>query len=797
MTDKRNMSAKQQLGRRIHQQIVESARDWAWAINTEGIHIYSNAAVEHLLGYSADEIIGKSAFPLMHPEDQEQISTLVQKAIAQKTGWKEIAIRWTHKDGSVRYFESNAQPFFDQDGNLEGFCGIDRDITQRLAVEDALIDLNQKLEQRIEERTHELEKSNKILQASVEEFIKTEEILLETNRRYNALFEGSSDSVYIISLDDRMILANQQAENLLGYKTEELVDMPLSWFMHPDEWADAEEKTASLFSGEIIPPYERNIINKQGNEVQVEVNLTLIRDDDGNPKYFQSIIRDISERKLIEFALRESEEKFRLAFEKGPLAIAIADRNFIILDANETFCQLTSYPKDEIIGNSFAKYSHPDDMDRERALFEQLFKGEISNYTIEKRYVTKSGETVWINLTAGILHDQEGAPQYALGIAEDITKRKQSEAALQESEQRYRELMNVMPDWVAVISDGKVVYANPALIEQFGAATAEGLIGLDISKLVTSEEDLILSRLRHQDVMAGENIPAGEFEVQSLDGKLFTIEAKPTSIIFDGKASVLVVAREISERKKNEEELRQYREHLEQLVQERTLELQNSNEELKAFAYSVSHDLRAPLRAIRGFSDILFEDFSATMDETAKGHLERIRGAAIHMDKLIQGLLEFSRVTYHELHLQAVDLSQMAHEVVQNYQQGDLERQVEIRISPQMSAQGDPMLLRIVLDNLLGNAWKFTRETPQGQIGFTCSEVDGVKVFSVRDNGAGFDMNLADKLFKVFQRLHGTDEFEGTGIGLATVQKIIQRHEGRIWTEAEEGKGAAFFFTLD
>jgi PAS domain S-box-containing protein len=576
-----------------------------------------------------------------------------------------------HKNGTVRYFESTARPYFDEGGNLEGFCGIDREITRRFEAEHALIDLNQKLEQRVEERTQELAIANQSLRTSIEEFVRTQEILQETNRRYKALFEGSSDAVAIISLDDKIIQANQQTEILLGYDAEELMNMPLSQFMHPDEWADAEEKTAALFSGEIVPPYERIIVNKSGQEVPVEINLTLIRDDNGAPKYFQSIVRNISKRKLFEAALKDSEERFRLAFEKGPLGIAIADHDLRIIDANETFCQITSYSKDEIIGSTFETYTHPEDITREKPLFDQLFKGEIPGYNIQKRYITRSGETVWINLTAGILRDQEGAPQYALGIAEDIT-----------------------------------------------------------------------------------------------------------------------------ERKINEEELRKHREQLEQLVEERTTELQNSNEELKSFAYSVSHDLRAPLRAITGFADILNEDFSSTMDLSAQEHLQRIRAAATHMEELIHGLLELSRISHHELRLQVVNLSQMAEEVIRNYQQGDPGRQIEISINPQMTAEGDPILLRIVVENLLGNAWKFTGKQKQAQIEFDCREVNGRKVFSVRDNGAGFDMKLAEKLFNVFQRLHASDQFEGTGIGLATVQKIVHRHGGKVWTEAEEGKGATFFFTL-
>src|SRR5437870_2118046 len=249
---------------------------------------------------------------------------------------------------------------------------------------------------------------------------------------------------------------------------------------------------------------------------------------------------------------------------------------------------------------------------------------------------------------------------------------------------------------------------------------------------------------------------------------------------------------------------------LEQRVADRTHELQERNEslrrnaaellaanqELDAFAYSVSHDLRAPLRSIDGFSQILLEDYATQLDEAGQDSLRRVRGGTQRMGTLIDDLLKLARVTRTEIRAEAVDLSDMARDIAAELQRATPERQVEFAIAPQLKARGDPRLLRVVLDNLLRNSWKYTAKQARPRIEFGSVEENGGRAFMVRDNGAGFDMKYADKLFGVFQRLHSAAEFEGTGIGLATVRRIINRHGGRIWAEGAVDQGATFYFTL-
>lgn len=253
---------------------------------------------------------------------------------------------------------------------------------------------------------------------------------------------------------------------------------------------------------------------------------------------------------------------------------------------------------------------------------------------------------------------------------------------------------------------------------------------------------------------------------------------------------------DITERMQAETELRKYQEHLEDLVAERTVELSVTNQELEAFSYSVSHDLRTPLRGIDGFSQILLEDYGDRLDEQGKNYLRQIRAASQRMGDLINDLLQLSRIGQAELHKESMDLSDLAWSVADRLRQNQPERKIEMIIQDGIMAWGDKHLLVIVMENLLGNSWKFTTRQPLGRIEVGAIKQDGKSICFVRDNGVGFDMKSAEKLFSPFQRLPSAQDFPGTGIGLSTVRRIIRRHGGQIWAEAEVGKGATFYFTL-
>lgn len=279
-------------------------------------------------------------------------------------------------------------------------------------------------------------------------------------------------------------------------------------------------------------------------------------------------------------------------------------------------------------------------------------------------------------------------------------------------------------------------------------------------------------------------------------GKSLEISVSPLRDAGGEIVAAIELVRDITERKRAEERIRNLNAELEQRVRERTEELEHSVREMETFCYTVSHDLRTPLRGINGFSAILQQEYADRLDEAGKEYLRRISGAANRMGELIDDLLELSRVTRDELHMVPVDLATLAGEIADDLTRSQPERKVEFAIEPGLRTTGDPSLLEAALSNLIHNAWKFSSLQPDARIEVG-SRTDGAeRIFFVRDNGIGFDMQYADKLFLPFHRLHAAEGFEGTGIGLATVQRIIERHGGRIWADSEPGKGATFFFTL-
>ncbi len=286
-------------------------------------------------------------------------------------------------------------------------------------------------------------------------------------------------------------------------------------------------------------------------------------------------------------------------------------------------------------------------------------------------------------------------------------------------------------------------------------------------------------------------------------------EYRPTMVLLIGHATADALPKELlniylaiaslagttCERLRNERELNRHRSHLEELVKERTAELYAANKELEAFSYSVSHDLRSPLRTIDGFSSALIEDYSDKLDSDGIDSLLRIRAASQRMGLLIDGLLSLCRIARADLKQERVNLSALAHDIVRVLKEAQCDRKVEFVIAEGLFAEGDERLLYAALQNLIGNAWKFSEKKTDARIEIGAMEVDGKPAYFVRDNGVGFDMTYVDKLFCIFQRLHDPTEFSGTGIGLATVQRIINRHGGRLWAEGEVGRGATFYFS--
>jgi PAS domain S-box-containing protein len=383
---------------------------------------------------------------------------------------------------------------------------------------------------------------------------------------------------------------------------------------------------------------------------------------------------------------------------------------------------------------------------------------------------------------------------------EMLSEIQQRDTALRASEARLRAILESALDCLITMDhDGRIVEFNPAAERLFGYRRSAA-VGAPLADLIIppSLRDRHRQGLAHY-LATGQGMVLDkrlELTAMRADGAELPVEVAITRIRQDGPPMFTGFIRDITDRKRAEQEIRQLNADLERRVIARTAELEASNKELEAFSYSVSHDLRSPLRAIDGFSKALLDDSATQLSDTGRRHLERVRGAARSMAELIDDILNLARLSRAEMHRERVDLSALGKEIAASLSQSQPERRVSFVIANGLTTEGDSQLLRVAFDNLLRNAWKFTSKHPTGRIEVGRSQQDGSSVYFISDDGAGFDMAHAKLLFTPFQRLHRQNDFEGTGVGLATVQRIIQRHGGRLWAEGAVERGATFYFTL-
>lgn len=410
-------------------------------------------------------------------------------------------------------------------------------------------------------------------------------------------------------------------------------------------------------------------------------------------------------------------------------------------------------------------------------------------------FVTGSlGEEMTVKMLKGgasdfvLKHQLASLPEVvrqALRQAEFQRRREAAGEALQSSEGGYRNLVELSPDALMIESGRKIEFMNAAGLKLFGATAPEQMAGRPLGDLIPDEAWQLLQG-RRQPKEPGQPGPFVELRLRRLDGRPVDVEVAAAPMVFAGRAATQIIAHDISERKRAEEKR----------VEARTFEIEAANKELEAFSYSVSHDLRAPLRHIEGFIEIILSTKAGEFDDETRRLLDTVADSAKQMGRLIDDLLAFSRTARAELKKTRFDLTQLARSVIRDLQQEARARAVEWVINDLPAVVADPALLRQVLVNLLGNALKYTRPRKVARIEIGCRPDPAEDILYVADNGVGFDMRYAHKLFGVFQRLHRAADFEGTGIGLANVRRIVLRHGGRVWAEGRPDQGATFFFSL-
>ena len=614
--------------------------------------------------------------------------------------------------------------------------------------------------------------------------------------RFRGLIESAPDAIVIVNEQGRIVLVNAQTELWFGYTRDELLGQPVELLIPERFQANHQSYRQAYMKNPVVRPmgvgldlYARR---KNGGNFPVEINLSPLLTK--NEKLVTSIIRDISARRQAEEERRASEARFRVLLESAPDAIVIVNEQGHIILVNAQAEKWFGYTRDELLGQP-VELLVPERFRTHHQSYRQAYTANPvvrpSRVDLNLYGRRRDGSEIPVEINLSPL--KIGQELFVISIIRDITVRKQSEQAQREAQAKYQELVNNLRVGVYrhMSASGCFMKVNPAMIAMFEAESAEQLQAYPVVDLCRDEGcwQVFMDKINRQGFVDNEEIQLVTLKGREFSASITAVMKKDSAgnIYYDG------IIEDISERKETERHIQQ----LNTALRERAMVLESVNHELEAFSYSVSHDLRAPLRAVDGFSRILLDEYADQLNDTGKDRLKRIRAAAQRMATLIDDLLKLSRITRSELKREDVNLSVLAGEVIEELHRQEPERAVQCMIQPDLIAWGDARLLRIVLDNLLGNAWKFTGKRPDAQIEFGMHSQDGESVYFVRDNGAGFDMAYAEKLFGAFQRLHETSEFPGTGIGLATAQRIIHKHGGRIWAEGEVEKGATFYFTLE
>lgn len=760
------------------------------------------------LGFAGDEIADRSDefFSRLHPEDAPAVTALEQAAREGKSRGFSAEFRLRHKDGTYRTIRTYAVRTDPGGGRAPRLIGVHLDLT-----------------------------GEKVAEAE----------LRRSEARFRSLAENSPDYIMLYDRECRHVYINPAALRLVDMAPEQILHKTHHEAgFDPDQSEMWEQAILGVFA-DGRPRREIFELQTRRGPAWLDWRVAPIRDAGGNVSHVLGVTRDITTLRQADAARRESESRYQILFEQAADGIFVCDPEGRFIDANPSGLELVGYSREELSGFALADMMPEANRHRLAPWLERLRTGE--SVVDEAQIRRKDGTLLTMEISARMLPDGQ-----IQGVARDITTRVQVERRLKETndelkallaaedrsrramlnvvedlkltaralrraESFTRSIIDALPVHLCVLdSCGVILAVNRAWEKYIAAQSAAGgplfapgqsSVGGNYIDACTRAEGVLGESARRlaegfEAVMRGD-LPDFVLEYRTaVAGEERWFHSRLTRFFAEGdegapaEARVVYASEDVTTRRQAEEEIRALNATLEQRIEQRTALLEAANQELEAFAYSVSHDLRAPLRALDGFSAALLEDYGAEFDGQARHYLVRIKEASQRMGQLISDLLSLSRVTRAEFSRTPVNLSAIAAEIAADLQQSDPARQVEFNIQPGLLTVGDARLLRIALDNLLNNAYKFTAGREPGRIEFGAQNGEGEAVYYVRDNGVGFEMEYADKLFAPFQRLHALQEFSGTGIGLVTVKRIITRHGGQIWPDSAPDQGAVFYFTL-
>jgi PAS domain S-box-containing protein len=715
-------------------------------------------------GLGERDLRGLSHYEIF-PEIDDRWKAIHKRALAGEVV-RDDADRLDRLDGSVQWLRWEVRPWHDAAGKVGGIVVFSEDITER-------------------RRAEELQK--------------------ETESKFRLLFTSMSEGAVIADI------ICDEAGNACDFRR---VEANPAYLQQTGLSAESVVRQTGLEAYPLLEPYW---IERFG---QVVLTGKAIRFEDYHRatdrhfelaafamggKRFGVVFTDVTPRKRSEERIARITERLTLATRAAHLGIWDWDIVHDQLVWDDRMYELYGVRKEDFGGayEAWINGLHPDDRAESEETFRQLLSSGGSEYQSEFRVVWPDGSVRHLIAHGTVIRDESGKPLRLIGVNNDITERKQAEEALRQSEDQWRSAFRAapIPFGLSSLDDGRFVDVNDAYTRLFGYSREEiiGHTSADFGLYESfSSRATMFQRLQRDGKIA-------DFEttMRAKSGKLRSVVISSTVISLQGKSHILGTVIDITERKRAEaeirrlhEDLQRHAEELDQRVRERTVQLEAANKELESFSYSVSHDLRAPLRAINGFARILTEDQGDKLDAEGRRVLRVVCGEASRMGHLIDDLLQFSRLGRQPLRKSVTDMTALVRAIYEELRAQTPERTVDFVLDSLPDVPADPALLRQVWFNLLDNAWKFTRHREHARIVLSGSIQAGEAIYSVADNGAGFDMRYGGKLFAVFQRLHALDEFEGTGVGLALVQQVVRRHGGRVWAEGAVDRGATFSFSL-
>lgn len=801
-------SAELQKSEEQYRLLTENIKDVVWILDSETLRFrYVSPSVKRLRGFSAEEILQNPVDQGFTEEGAKNYRNMIRSRVSALLSGKEEPNRFYSddiqqlcKDGSSIWTEEVTTYYTNAENGHVEILGVSRDISSRK---------------------------------------KTEAALLASERRFRGLAKSSPDNIVLYDRECRHVYENPTALKFYG-KTEAEI------YGKTNVEAGFDEELSKMWDEDI-----KGVINSGKSKQRLfewdgeeglrilDWRLSPVFDQNNNVELVLGISRDITELKKSEKALQQREEQYRVLTENIKDVVWILDTETLtyryISPSVErlrgfTAEEVSQAPIDHIFIEGTADNNKMVLLERAEAFLNGKETPDRF-YIDELEQPCKDGSTVWTEIVSTYYKNPDTGHVEIRGVSRDISDRKNYEAILRDSEIYFRQLYEQAPlGYQSLDEDGKLIEVNQAWLEQLGYKREEVLGRSFGDFLIPSQVTLFkknfskfkstgvahvtFDMLRNDhstvtyqiDGRVRYNKNGGFKQTQCIltdlternkaESKLLAIQKELQQLLEESDQSRMALLSMIEDYKMMEDQILKLNADLEQRVRDRTAQLEVANKELEAFAYSVSHDLRAPLRAMDGFSSALIMDYESNLDEQGKHYLTRIKEASQRMGQLIEDLLNLSRVTRRTLNREQVDLSSIVTEICNDLQANEPERKMSLTIEEGIIVQADLHLIRIAMNNLVHNAFKFTGKKENPQINFGIKQIDNEKVFFVSDNGVGFNMEYSGKLFSPFQRLHTMKEFPGTGIGLVTVHRIIARHGGQIWTEAKEGQGATFYFTL-